>query len=52
MWIPYTDAIVVVQCNPLPEGKDPPKFTPKYGRDEALQHARDLYKELIREHEI
>lgn len=52
MWIPYTDAIVVVQCNPLPEGKDPPKFTPKYGRDEALQHARDLYKELLREHKI
>lgn len=52
MWIPYTDTVVVVQCNPLPEGKDPPKFTSKYGKDEALQKARDLYKELLREHKI
>eukprot|EP01018_Ginkgo_biloba_P030113 Gb_36463 [translate_table: standard] len=50
MWIPYTDTVVVVQCNPLPEGKDPPKFTPKYGQDQALQHVRDLYKELVKKH--
>uniref|UniRef100_A0A0D6R329 FAD-binding PCMH-type domain-containing protein n=1 Tax=Araucaria cunninghamii TaxID=56994 RepID=A0A0D6R329_ARACU len=50
MWIPYTDTIVVVQCNPFPEGKDPPKFPQKYGKDEALKHVRDLYKELERKH--
>lgn len=46
MWIPYTDTVVVVQCNPLPDGEDPPRFSAKYGKDEALKHFHDLYKEL------
>lgn len=50
MWIPYADTIVVVQCNPLPDGKDPPRFSAKYGKDEALKHLRDLYKELESKH--
>lgn len=45
MWIPDTDAIVIVQCNPLAPGKDPPKFIPKFTEDEALKPARDLYRE-------
>ncbi|KAH9329555.1 hypothetical protein KI387_001663 [Taxus chinensis] len=52
MWIPYTDTIVVVQCNPLPEGEDPPKFSAIYGNDEALQHLHNLYKEHERKHKL
>eukprot|EP00252_Welwitschia_mirabilis_P014337 TRINITY_DN31509_c0_g1_i1.p1 TRINITY_DN31509_c0_g1~~TRINITY_DN31509_c0_g1_i1.p1 ORF type:complete len:620 (-),score=105.95 TRINITY_DN31509_c0_g1_i1:157-2016(-) len=52
MWIPHTDAIVVVQCNPLADGKEPPKFTPTYERYEALQHARNLYKDLSEKYKI
>ncbi|KAL9256580.1 L-galactono-1,4-lactone dehydrogenase, mitochondrial-like protein [Drosera capensis] len=46
LYIPYTDSVVVVTCNPLTK-KGPPKFTPKYTKDEALQHVRDLYKESL-----
>ncbi|WOL11477.1 hypothetical protein Cni_G20240 [Canna indica] len=42
LWIPYTDTVVVVKCNPLPKWKTP-KHKPKYGKDEALKHVRDLY---------
>ncbi|KAF6155368.1 hypothetical protein GIB67_019894 [Kingdonia uniflora] len=47
LWIPYTDTVVVVTCNPVSKWRGPPKFTPKYGKDEALQHVRDLYTELV-----
>nr|WKK54373.1 eAncGLDH [synthetic construct] len=50
MWIPYTDTVVVVQCNPLPEGKKSPKFKPKYSEDEKLQHVRDLYRETAKKY--
>ncbi|GAB2227939.1 hypothetical protein Droror1_Dr00009768 [Drosera rotundifolia] len=46
LYIPYTDSVVVVTCNPLTK-KGPPKFKPKYAKDEALQHVRDLYKESL-----
>jgi L-galactono-1,4-lactone dehydrogenase len=45
--IPYTDAVVVVTCNPVSKWKGPPKYKPKYTTDEALQHVRDLYKESL-----
>ncbi|KAL9373628.1 hypothetical protein Peur_033248 [Populus x canadensis] len=45
--IPYTDAVVVVTCNPVSKWKGPPKYKPKYTTDEALQHVRDLFKESL-----
>eukprot|EP00249_Psilotum_nudum_P019764 c27407_g1_i2 orf=207-1967(-) len=46
LWIPDTDAVVVVQCNPLPNGKEPPKLGRKYSLDKRLEPFRSLYKEL------
>ncbi|XP_050227057.1 L-galactono-1,4-lactone dehydrogenase, mitochondrial [Mercurialis annua] len=47
LYIPYTDSVVVVTCNPVSKWKGPPKFKPQYSQDEALQHVRDLYKESL-----
>ncbi|KAL3675189.1 hypothetical protein R1sor_025137 [Riccia sorocarpa] len=44
MWIPDTDSVVVVQSNPLAEGKAAPNFTP-LSPDEKLKHVRDFYKQ-------
>lgn len=52
LWIPYTDTVVVVTCNPPSKWKGPPNFKPKYGKDEALQHVRDLYRESVRKYRI
>ncbi|CAM0950300.1 unnamed protein product [Alopecurus aequalis] len=49
LWIPYTDTVVVVQCNPPSKWKTP-KLTSKYGKDEALQHVRDLYRESLKKY--
>ncbi|KAG6488250.1 L-galactono-1,4-lactone dehydrogenase, mitochondrial-like [Zingiber officinale] len=46
LWIPYTDAVVVVQCNPLSKGRIP-KHKPKYGKDEALRQIRALYHDSL-----
>lgn len=50
LWIPYTDTVVVVNCNPLSKWKGPPKFKPKYTTDEALQHVRDLYWDSLKKY--
>ncbi|KAF9596863.1 hypothetical protein IFM89_013911 [Coptis chinensis] len=50
LWIPYTDTVVVVSCNPVSKWKGPPKFKPKYTKDEALQQLRDLYLELLQKY--
>ncbi|KAJ6756445.1 L-GULONOLACTONE OXIDASE [Salix purpurea] len=50
--IPYTDAVVVVTCNPISKWKGPPKYKPKYTTNEALQHVRDLYKESLETYRI
>lgn len=47
LYIPYTDAVVVVTCNPMSKEKGPPKNKPKYTAEEALQHVRDLYLESL-----
>ncbi|KAK1578565.1 hypothetical protein Q3G72_031270 [Acer saccharum] len=47
LYIPYIDSVVVVTCNPVSKWKGPPKFKPKYTKDEAMQDARDLYKECL-----
>lgn len=47
LYIPYTDTVVVVTCNPVSKWKGTPKLKPKCTRDEALQHIRDLYRESI-----
>ncbi|NP_001275320.1 L-galactono-1,4-lactone dehydrogenase protein [Solanum tuberosum] len=47
LYIPYTDAVVVVTCNPMSKRKGPPKNKPKYTTEEALQHVRDLYLESL-----
>ncbi|XP_074559417.1 L-galactono-1,4-lactone dehydrogenase 1, mitochondrial [Curcuma longa] len=46
LWIPYTDAVVVVQCNPISKGRHP-KHKPKYGKDEALRQIRTLYHDSL-----
>lgn len=43
LYIPYTDTVVVVKCNPISKWKGAPKFKPKYTEDEALEHVRNLY---------
>ncbi|XP_058090091.1 L-galactono-1,4-lactone dehydrogenase, mitochondrial [Magnolia sinica] len=50
LWIPYTDTVVVVQCNPLPKWKGLPKFKPKYSNDEALQDVRELYHDSLQKY--
>ncbi|CAI0439822.1 unnamed protein product, partial [Linum tenue] len=52
LYIPYTDAVVVVTCNPISKWRGPPKFTPKYTKDEAIQHVRDLYKECLQKYSV
>lgn len=48
--IPYTDAVVVVTCNPISKLRGPPKHKPKYTTEEALQHVRDLYWESLKKY--
>ncbi|KAK4281958.1 hypothetical protein QN277_013396 [Acacia crassicarpa] len=50
LYIPYTDSVVVVRCNPISKWKGPPKFKPKYTNDEAIQHVRDLYMESVKKY--
>lgn len=50
LYIPYTDTVVVVTCNPLSKWKGPPKQKPKYTQEEAVQHVRDLYRELLKKY--
>ncbi|RXH80976.1 hypothetical protein DVH24_004890 [Malus domestica] len=52
LYIPYTDTVVVVKCNPVSKWKGPPKFTPKYSSDEAIQHVRDLYRECLQKYRV
>ena len=48
MWIPNTDAVVVVQCNPLPEGQAVEEsMSSKYSVDERLSAVRSFYKEVV-----
>ena len=46
MWIPNTDTVVVVQCNPLKEGEVPKEVAPKYSVEVRLRSAWSLYKEM------
>lgn len=50
LYIPYTDTVVVVTCNPVSKWKGPPKFKAKYSKDEALQQVRDLYREALKKY--
>ncbi|KDP26223.1 hypothetical protein JCGZ_22469 [Jatropha curcas] len=50
LYIPYTDSVVIVTCNPISKWKGPPKFKPKYSKDEAIEHVRDLYKESLKKY--
>ncbi|KAG6671166.1 hypothetical protein I3843_Q011200 [Carya illinoinensis] len=50
LYVPYTDTVVVVTCNPISKWKGPPKFKPKYTNDEALQHVRELYSESLQKY--
>ncbi|GLT95859.1 hypothetical protein SLE2022_135180 [Rubroshorea leprosula] len=50
LYIPYTDTVVVVTCNPVSKWRGPPKFKPKYSEDEALQHVRELYRESLKKY--
>ncbi|KAG0468274.1 hypothetical protein HPP92_017602 [Vanilla planifolia] len=47
LWIPYTDTVVVVHCNPLSKWRRP-KVASKYGEDEALKHVRQLYIDSLK----
>ncbi|KAL9155048.1 hypothetical protein ABFS82_10G156600 [Erythranthe guttata] len=48
LYIPYTDTVVIVTCNPLSKWKGPPKHKPKYTPEEATQHVRELYQESLK----
>ncbi|XP_075474722.1 L-galactono-1,4-lactone dehydrogenase, mitochondrial-like isoform X1 [Primulina tabacum] len=48
LYIPYTDTVVIVTCNPLSKWKGSPKHKLKYTQEEAVQHVRDLYRELLK----
>ncbi|CAK9185912.1 unnamed protein product [Ilex paraguariensis] len=50
LYIPYTDTVVLVRCNPVSKWKGAPKFTPKYSEDEAMQHVRELYVESLKKY--
>ncbi|GER52533.1 L-galactono-1,4-lactone dehydrogenase [Striga asiatica] len=50
LYIPYTDTVVVVKCNPISKWKGPPKYKPKYTQEEAVQPVRDLYQESLRKY--
>ncbi|KAK8514656.1 hypothetical protein V6N13_103187 [Hibiscus sabdariffa] len=50
LYIPYTDTVVVVTCNPVSKRRGPPKFKPKYSKDEAMQEIRELYKESLKKY--
>ncbi|XP_054789283.1 L-galactono-1,4-lactone dehydrogenase, mitochondrial [Prosopis cineraria] len=50
LYIPYTDSVVVVRCNPISKWRGPPKFKPKYTKDEAIQHVHDLYRESLKKY--
>ncbi|KAJ7972155.1 L-galactono-1,4-lactone dehydrogenase [Quillaja saponaria] len=50
LYIPYTDSVVVVRCNPVSKWKGPPKFKPKYSKEEAIQHVRELYRESVKKY--
>ncbi|MQM17585.1 hypothetical protein Taro_050558 [Colocasia esculenta] len=50
LWIPYTDTVVVVRCNPLSKWKGRPKLESKYGKDEGLQHFRELYCDSLKKY--
>lgn len=50
LWIPYTDTVIVVKCNPLSK-RNSPKFKPKYDKEEALQPIRDLYHYSLKKYE-
>lgn len=47
LYIPYTDTVVVVACNPVSKWKGPQKFKPRYSKDEAILQFRDLYRESL-----
>ncbi|KAJ8570406.1 hypothetical protein K7X08_037378 [Anisodus acutangulus] len=48
--IPYTDAVVVVTCNPISSSRGLPSHKPKYTTEEALQYVRDLYQESLKKY--
>ncbi|KAM1432324.1 hypothetical protein TB2_014105 [Malus domestica] len=50
LYIPYTNTVVVVKCNPVSKWKGPPKFKPIYSSDEAIQHVRNLYRECLQKY--
>lgn len=52
LYIPYTDSVVVVTCNPVSKWRSPKNFKPKYTEDEALQHVRDLYRESLEKYRV
>ncbi|GKV41714.1 hypothetical protein SLEP1_g49212 [Rubroshorea leprosula] len=37
LYIPYTVTVVVVTCNPVSKWRGPPKFKPKYSKDEETR---------------
>ena len=48
MWIPQTDAVVVVASNPLPEGAPtPPLPKPAYTEAEMTQPLRELVESAL-----
>lgn len=52
MWIPDTDSVVVVKCNPIPEDKKPPAFKSKYSEEDRMKHVRVFYKQCALKYRV
>ncbi|GMH33834.1 hypothetical protein BSKO_01668 [Bryopsis sp. KO-2023] len=52
MWIPHTDSVVVVQCNPIKEGFTPPPTTSPETAKLATLPAINLLKEVAKDGKI
>ncbi|XP_021838260.1 L-galactono-1,4-lactone dehydrogenase, mitochondrial [Spinacia oleracea] len=52
LYIPYTETVVVVTCNPVSRWSRPKNFKPKYTKDEALQHVRELYRNSLEKYRV
>ncbi|KAH7853764.1 hypothetical protein Vadar_006324 [Vaccinium darrowii] len=50
LYIPHTDTVVVVTCNPFSKWKGPPKYKPKDSQDEAIQPLRDYYQQSLKKY--
>ncbi|XP_020571110.1 L-galactono-1,4-lactone dehydrogenase 2, mitochondrial isoform X2 [Phalaenopsis equestris] len=49
LWIPYTDTVVVVRCNPFSKWKKP-NMARKFGEEEAVRHVQYLFRQSLKKY--